>query len=262
MSDRYESAENVVDPEGRPYHIGVGPGEVAPHILLVGDPARAERAAARFESLEGQWSNREYSTYTGIFEGTRVSVMATGIGCDNTEIALVELSQLLDEATLIRAGTCGAVQPDLSIGDLVITWGGVRLENTSTWFVPEGYPAVAHPDVIAALRRTATASGAPWRLGMTATAPGFYGAQGRNVAGFPPRRPELIDDLARVGVANLEMETTTLLTLASLRGFRAGAVCTVFAERAANRFVPPDEKHRYEDRVVERAQEDADDPGR
>ena len=177
--------------------------------------------------------------------------MATGIGCDNTEIAVIELAQLIESAVLIRAGTCGAVQPDLSIGDLVVTWGGVRLENTSTYFVPEGYPAVAHPEVITALSNAAEEVGAPWRLGMTATAPGFYGAQARNVEKFPPRYPNLIEDLARIGVANLEMETSTLLTLASLGGFRAGSVCTVFAERAANRFVAPDEKHTLEDRVVD-----------
>ena len=251
MTDKIDCAQNVLDGEGRPYHIGVGPGEVSPLVLLVGDPARAERASRRFTTLEGTWSHREFTTHTGLFEGARVSVMATGIGCDNTEIAVIELSQLLESATLLRAGTCGAVDPELSIGDLVVTWGAVRLENTSTHFVPEGYPAVAHPDVIDALRRSAEESGAPWRLGMTATASGFYGAQGRSIDGFPPRRPELIEELARVGVSNIEMETSTLLTLASLRGFRAGAVCTVFAERSRNRFVSKDEKHDLEDRVVD-----------
>ena len=110
---------------------------------------------------------------------------------------------------------------------------------------------MAHPDVIGALSAAAEKVGAPWRLGMTATAPGFYGAQARRVEKFPPRNPNLIDDLARIGVANLEMETSTLLTLAALGGFRAGAVCTVFAERAANRFVSPDQKHVLEDRVVD-----------
>ena len=251
MNDSFESAERVIDADGRPYHIGVGPGEVADQILLVGDPARAKRAAARFSSVEGEWQNREFTTITGLFEGTRLSVMATGIGCDNTEIALIELAQLVDDATLIRAGTCGAVNSDLSVGDLVITWGALRLENTSTHFVPESYPAVAHPDVIAAIERAAKAIDAPHRLGMTATSSGFYGGQGRRIEGFPPRNPNLVDELEQIGVQNLEMETSTLLTLASLRGFRAGAVCTVFAERAANKFVKPGDKHKYEDRVVD-----------
>ncbi len=251
MSVEPRTARLVIDASGRPYHIGVGPGEVAPSILLVGDPARAERCAERFSEVRGSFRNREYTTFTGTWEGLDVSVMATGIGCDNTEIAVVELASLLESATLIRAGTCGGVQPELSIGDLVITWGAVRLENTSTQFVPEGYPAVAHPEVIEALQAAATEAGVPWRTGMTATASGFYGAQARDVPGFPPRFPDRIDELARIGVLNLEMETSTLLTLASLRGFRAGAVCTVFAERSRDRFVAADEKTAFEDRVVD-----------
>lgn len=250
MPDPYRSADRVLDPAGRTYHIGLAPGEVAPSVLLVGDPARAERAAGRLAGAKCTRS-REFTTFTGAFEGVPLSVMATGIGCDNTEIAVVELAALLEEATLIRAGTCGGVQPDLSIGDLVITWGAVRLESTSTEFVPEGYPAVAHPEVIRALQGAAEGAGAPARLGMTATASGFYGAQGRDVPGFPPRHPGRIEELARIGVLNIEMEASTLLTLASLRGFRAGAVCTVFAERSRNRFVPADEKQRLEDRVVD-----------
>jgi uridine phosphorylase len=250
MAESHRSADRVIDPAGRPYHIGVGPGEVAPSILLVGDPARAERCAARFEGAR-RFQYREFTTFTGTWQGTPLSVMATGIGCDNTEIAVIELASLLPRATLVRAGTCGGVQPDLALGDLVITWGAVRLENTSTQFVPEGYPAVAHPEVIRALERAAAEIGAPSRTGMTATAPGFYGAQARDVPGFPPRHPDRIEELARIGVLNIEMEASTLLTLASLRGFRAGAVCTVFAERSRNRFVAAEGKQALEDRVVE-----------
>jgi len=250
LAKAHRAADRVIDSAGRPYHIGVGPGEIAPSILLVGDPARAERCAARLTAPR-HFKNREFTTFTGSFEGIPLSVMATGIGCDNTEIAVIELAAILESATLVRAGTCGGVQPDLALGDLVITWGAVRLENTSTQFVPEGYPAVAHPDVIRALERAAGEIGAPWRTGMTATAPGFYGGQARDVPGFPSRHPDRIEELARIGVLNIEMETSTLLTLASLRGFRAGAVCTVFAERARNRFVAADEKQGLEDRVVD-----------
>ncbi len=253
MTDRFKSAEYVVDSSGRPYHIGVGRGDVAPSILLVGDPARAERCAKRFDQLQGSWQNREFTTFTGSFSDTQITVMATGIGCDNTEIAVIELAQIVHGATIIRAGTCGAVDPQLTLGELVVTWGAVRLESTSTSFVPEGYPAVAHPRVIQAITDAAEAAGAPWKLGMTATACGFYGAQGRKIEGFPPRQPNLIEELAQIGVLNLEMETSTLLTLASLAGFQAGAVCTVFAERSSNRFVKSGDKERFEDRAVDAA---------
>ncbi|MGE3163678.1 MAG: nucleoside phosphorylase [Planctomycetota bacterium] len=250
MVQGYESADSVRDAQGRQYHIGVGPGEVAPSVLLVGDPARARRAAERFERRTGEWHNREYVTVSGTYRGTPVTVMATGIGCDNTEIAMVELSTLLPEATLIRAGTCGGLQPEIELGDLVVTWGAVRMEVTSLQYVPEGYPAVAHPDVVQGLLQVARRLGLPHHFGLTATASGFYGAQGRDQPYFPPRQPELPADLAKIGVKNLEMETSTLLTLATLRGYRAGAVCTAFANRTRNEFVPPDRKIEFEDRAV------------
>lgn len=249
--NRFESAENVRDSEGRQYHIGLAPGEVAPQILLAGDPARARRCAERFDRIDGEWSHREYVTITGEYRGMPVSVMATGIGCDNTEIALVELASLVSEATIIRIGTCGGLQPELNLGDLVVSWGSVRMEMTSLQYVPEGYPAVAHPEVALALRAAAEHLGHQHFFGFTATASGFYGAQGRTVEGFPPRHPELPDELARIGVLNLEMEASALLTLAALRGFRAGVVCTVFASRPRNEFVPPDRKIEFEDRVID-----------
>lgn len=245
------SSESVQDRTGRQYHLGVGPGEVASHVILVGDPARAQRCAGRFERIEGQWSQREFVTITGLYRGLRLSVMATGIGCDNTEIAMVELSPLVEDAVLIRAGSCGGLQPDMELGDLVISWAAVRLESTSLQYVPDGYPAVAHPDVIGALRASARELEVPHHFGLTATAAGFYGAQGRDLPHFPSRHPTLPQELARLKVKNLEMETSTLLTLATLRGWRAGAVCTVFANRTQNRFVSSDEKDRFEDRVLD-----------
>lgn len=250
--DQRISSESVEQPGGRQYHLGLGPGEVAPRLLLVGDPARARRFGERFDSVRGEWSNREYVAITGQVGGKEITVLATGIGCDNTEIAVVELSALLDgPAILIRAGSCGALQPHLELGDLVITWGAVRLENTSLNYVPEGYPAVAHPQVIEALRASAEQHGHPHHVGFTATASGFYGAQGRDLPHFPARDPELPARLGRLGVLNLEMETSTLLTLASLRGWRAGAVCTVFAQRARDAFVAPEQKHAFEDRALD-----------
>jgi uridine phosphorylase len=251
MSDTFESAEIVQTSEGRQYHIGVAPGEVAPFVLLCGDPARAERVAGRFDEVRHDRRNREYVTLTGLYRGIELTVMATGIGCDNTEIAVIELSQIRDDLTLLRVGSCGGLQPEIELGDLVISTGAVRLENTSTWFVEEGFPAVAHHEVVLALLESAAELEHPHHLGITATASGFYGGQGRVVPGFPPRRPDLEKDLARMGVKNFEMECSTLFTLASLRGFRAGAVCAVYANRHANRFIDPVQKERAEGRAIE-----------
>ncbi|HIA28131.1 MAG TPA: uridine phosphorylase [Planctomycetes bacterium] len=247
------SSEQPLDSSGRAYHIGLARGDVAPSIVLVGDPARAERCAGRFDSIDGNWSHREFCSWTGTFKGIPVTVMATGIGSDNTEIAIVELSSVIDDATVIRAGTCGGLQPTLELGDLVISWGAVRLENTSLAYVPPGYPAAAHPDVLIALRDEARESGHPHHVGMTATAAGFYGAQGRDLPHFPAVEPNLEEHLARIGVLNFEMETSALFTLAALRNWRAGAVCTVFAQRHHQHFVEQEDRSRFEDRCVDTA---------
>ena len=237
--------------DGRQYHIGLAPGEVAEAVLLVGDPARAERVAQLFDAVELERRNREYVTFTGTHQGRRVTVMATGMGPDNTEIAVVELCQIVARPTLIRCGSCGSLQPWIQLGELVISSGAYRLENTSLQFVGEGYPAVAHPEVVLSLVQAADEAGWPYQVGITATAPGFYGAQGRDAPGFPPRRQEVVEDLARQGVLNLEMETSCLLTLATLRRFRAGAVCAVYAARPNRTFVDAEEKHAAEGRCIQ-----------
>lgn len=246
MSQGYESAERVRDAQGRQYHIGLAPGEVAPRILMVGDPARARRVAGLFDSVELERSNREYLTFTGTHGGLRVSVMGTGMSAANTEIAVVELIQCLageggaiDPAvTMVRCGSSGALQPDMALGDLVVTQGGVRLEGTSLSYVEPGYPAVASPEVALALVQAADERGKAFHVGLTATADGFYGAQGRNVPGIPPPRDtEILDRLATQGVKNFEMEASCLMTMASLIGFRAGAVCAVYASRPQNTFI-------------------------
>lgn len=236
---------------GRQYHIALGPGELADYVLLCGDPDRAARVAERFDEVLVERRHREYVTFTGLLRGEKLSVMSTGIGPDNTEIAIVEMAQISGRPTLIRIGSCGALQEGMDIGDLVISRGAVRLENTSTFFVHEGYPAVADFEVLLALVSAAGRKGHRHHVGLTATAPGFYGAQCRAVQGFPLRRPGLIDELAAQGVLNYEMETSALLSLASLRGLRAGAVCAVYAHRPSGRFVASADIIRIEARCIE-----------
>ena len=241
--------------DNRQYHIGLRPGEVAPSILLVGDPSRAKRVAeAHFESYGDPIAEREFVTYTGVCRGRPMSVMGTGMGAANTEIAVIELCQCFDDPTqiaMVRAGSCGALRPEIGLGDLVITQAGYRLEETTLAFVAPGYPAAAHPEAIIALLWAADELGAAHHLGVTATAPGFYGAQGRELPGFPPRQRDIETTLARQGVSNLEMETSALLTLATLRGFRAGAVCATYANRVHDTFIEPAEKPLAEQRCVE-----------
>ncbi len=252
MAESYQSAQLVQTAAGKQYHVGVAPGDVHERILLVGDPARADKVASRFERIDCRRTSREYVTVSGLWRGLPLTVTATGIGCDNTEIAVVELCQVVARPTFIRVGSCGALAPGIALGDLVISSGAVRLESTSTWFVPEGYPAVADAEVVLALvEATAALEGRRAHVGLTATAAGFYGAQGRNVPGFPPRDPELPARLGRLGVKNMEMEASLLFTLAQLRGLRAGAVCAVYANREADTFVDTDLKDRAEAAAID-----------
>lgn len=250
MTQGYESATVVRDAEGRQYHIALAPGEVARHIILVGDPERARRVASNFDSVELERTNREYVTITGHHRGLRVSVMGTGMGSASTEIAVVELCQCVERPVMIRCGSTGALQPGMALGDLVISQAAVRLENTTRFYADDTYPAVADPQAVIALAAAADGLGQRYHVGVTATSPSFYAGQGRAVAGFSPREPDIVARLARQGVKNLEMETACLLTLATLRGFVAGAVCAVYATRADDVFISPAQKDAAEKACV------------
>ncbi|MBI3750091.1 MAG: nucleoside phosphorylase [Chloroflexi bacterium] len=225
-------------PEGeRQYHIGLGPGELAEYILLPGDPERTARIAALLDDVEGSQQHREFASATGTYKGLRVSIVSTGIGTDNVEIVVAEILAITEHPTFIRVGSCGALRPEMALGDVAITTGAVRLETTTSWFVSDGYPAVADYEAVIALIEAAERLGVPYHLGITATAPGFYGAQGRPIPHLPIRYPDLAEDMARQRVMNFEMEASALLVLAGLAGCRAGVVCAVFAQRTTGDFV-------------------------
>jgi len=152
---------------------------------------------------------------------------------------------------MIRAGSSGALQPGIALGDLVISQGALRMENASLGFVDPGFPALSHAEAQLALVRAAEERKVPYHVGVTATAAGFYGAQGRHVPGFEPNDPGLLDRLTRQNVKNLEMEASCLLTLATLRGFRAGCVCAVFANRPRNQFIDEPGKLTAEVRLID-----------
>ncbi len=221
----------------RQYHIDLGPGELAQYILLPGDQDRTARIASRFDSIEFEHRHREFASATGMYRGQRVSVVSTGIGTDNVEIAVAEILAITDRPTFIRVGSCGGLQPEMRLGDLVITTGAVRLETTTSYYVHDGYPAVAHFEAVAALIEAAERLGHRSHVGVTATAPGFFGAQGRPIPQLPIRYPDLAHDMARQRVMNFEMEASALLVFASLAGARAGVVCAVYADRSTGDFV-------------------------
>lgn len=235
----------------RQYHIDLAPGEVADYILLPGDPDRTDRIAAMLDDVEVQRRHREFNSVTGSHRGLRISVVATGIGTDNVEIVIAELLALVKRPTLIRIGSCGVLREDIALGDLVITTGAVRLEGTTRFYVEDGYPAVADYSAVGALLEAAARTGRTAHLGITATAPGFYGAQGRPIPQLPLRFPDLAQRMAAQGVLNFEMEASAVLVLAGLAGCRAGVVCTAFAQRTTGGFVMGEQRQAAEEGLIE-----------
>jgi uridine phosphorylase len=236
---------------GRQYHIALERGELAEYVLLVGDPGRVAKVADRWDSVELERSNREITTATGSYRGMRISAMSTGMGTDNVEIVLAEVMEITDRPTLVRVGSSGSLQPEIALGDLVISIGAVRLENTSDFYVHPGYPAIAHRDVVSALEAACVRLGFAHHLGLTATASGFYAPQGRAMRTLPVRYPQLAEELRRQGVANLEMESSALFVLASLAGLRAGTICAAYAQRIEGTFLEGAAKEAAEARCID-----------
>ncbi len=235
----------------RQYHIDLGPGELAEYILLPGDPDRTARIAARLDDAGSVRRHREFASVTGTYKGLRVSVVSTGIGTDNVEICLAEILAITAHPTFIRIGSCGVLRADIALGDLVISSGAVRLEATSSFYVHDGYPAVADYVCISALVEAAHRLGHPAHVGLTATAPSFYGAQGRPIPRLPIRFPNLPEEMAAQRVINFEMEASALLVLATLAGVRAGVVCAAYAQRTTGAFVVGEQRERAEAACIE-----------
>jgi uridine phosphorylase len=236
--DEGEGLDDSEDPNDElQYHLEVGPGDVADSVLLPGDPERVETVTEGWDDHEVVSHHREYRTATGTYDGTPISVTSTGIGSPSAAIAVEELARVGAD-TFVRVGSCGAVRPDVSVGDLVITRGAVRGEGTSDEYVREDYPAVADGEVVSALVAAAERLGHDYHVGVTMSTDSFYAGQGRpGFGGFRAAGSEdLLDDLREANVTNVEMEAAAVLTLANLYGLRAGAVCTVYANRETGEF--------------------------
>ncbi|WP_276271682.1 nucleoside phosphorylase [Haloarcula litorea] len=219
------------------YHLEVGPDDVADSVLLPGNPERVEKVVDGWDDHEVVAHHREYRTATGTHDGTPISVTSTGIGSPSAAIAVEELARVGAD-TFLRVGSCGSIQPEAEVGDLVITTGAVRQEGTSAEYVREDYPAAADQRVVSALVAAAEELGYDYHLGVTCSTDSFYAGQSRpGFEGFEARDSEAkIEELRQAGVLNFEMEAASILTLASVYGLRAGAVCTVYANRETGEF--------------------------
>ncbi|MDG7010007.1 MAG: nucleoside phosphorylase [Nitrososphaerota archaeon] len=228
-------AHQPTDKEGRPYHVRLSKADVGRVALLPGDPGRVPLIAQRLDGARELNANREYVAYGGKTGGEKVLVMSTGIGGPSTAIAVEELARLGVEV-MIRVGTCGAIQPSLKLGSLVIADSAVRMDGTSRQYVMEGYPAAATPGVVLALAEAAASLGRDAAVGVAASTDSFYVGQGREGFGgyLPPDKARIVEDLRAAKVLCFEMEASTLFTLGRLFGLKTGAVFAVVANRATD----------------------------
>lgn len=223
--------------EDEQYHIELSEGDLEGPVLLPGDPERVDVIAECWEHAEELADHREYRTIAGEYDGESIAATSTGIGSPSAAIAVEELARI-GAKSFLRVGSCGAIREHIDVGDLVITTGAVRQEGTSDEYVRKEYPAIAHEEVVTALVTAAERLGYEYHLGVTCSTDSFYAGQARS--GFDGFRAaaaqEQLDELRSAGVLNFEMEASSILTLAGLYGLRAGAVCTVYANRVTGEF--------------------------
>ena len=212
------------------YHLKLAPGDVAPYVLLPGDPGRVPLVASMWDEAKEIASNREYVTFTGTYRGVPVSCTSTGIGCPSTAIAMEELARI-GATTFVRIGTCGTFQDRVRNGDIAIFDSAARYDGASRLYAPVEFPAVASHDVVEASIEAGDALGYPYHVGTTRTADTFYAMHGRPGSSFngywQSGWREHFEDLKRLNVVAAEMEASVIFVLARIWGLRAGGIAVV-----------------------------------
>ena len=215
---------------GVQYHTHTSSDMVGEYVILPGDPGRCEKIASLLDDARLMAVNREFTTYTGMLDGVRVSVSSTGIGGPSASIAMEELYRC-GARTFIRIGTCGGMQTDIMGGDLVIASGAIRMEGTSKEYAPIEYPAVADITVVNALMQAAENLKYPYHVGVVECKDSFYGQQ------EPEKKPvgyELLnkwDAWIKCGALASEMESAAMYIVGSTLRVRVGTVLLVVANQ-------------------------------
>jgi len=266
----YSESELILNPDGSVFHLRLFPEQISDYIILVGDPGRVPVIGRYLERVESLASNREFISLSGYYNGVPVTVLSTGIGTDNIDIVVNELDILANidlktreeklekrHLTLIRIGTSGAIQPDLPGGTAVASAWSVGLDGLMNYYdrgtdpvrdafeqsmvdqlnwpvqLPRPYAAQASPALLERVASFCT-------IGITISAHGFYGPQGRELRGklaVPDMNSRLqLFHHQQLAVTNYEMESAALYGLAHLLGHEALTVCTIIANRMTSSF--------------------------
>lgn len=271
MGKRYfEESELIINPDGSVFHLHVRPEDLADKVILVGDPGRVELVASHFNTKECNIESREFHTITGTYNGKRIMVTSTGIGCDNIDIVMNEIDALANidfntrtekekirQLDIVRIGTCGGLQPYTPVGTFICSEKSIGFDGLLNFY--EGRNAVCDLAMERALLNHLGWTGnmcapAPYIIdadselveriadkdmvrGVTIACGGFFGPQGRQLR-IPltdPKQNEKIEKFEYNGlkITNFEMESSALAGLARLMGHKATTCCMVIANRVA-----------------------------
>lgn len=260
-----QPSELILNSDKSVYHLNLHPEEIAPNILLVGDPGRVPLVSAHFDSIDIKRQNREIITHTGTYKSMPITVLSTGMGTDNIDIVMNELDALVNidllkreirsthtSLNIVRIGTSGGLQPGLNPDTTIVSSHGLGLDGmlyyyrsldkvmnhdmTEQFISHAGWPSVLpRPYIVEANSKLLKALGDGFINGITATAPGFYGPQGRKLrlSTYLPDLNELLMSFnyKNLKVLNFEMETSALYGLGQMMGHNTLTLTNIVANR-------------------------------
>ncbi len=269
---RVKGSDLILNSDGSVFHLHLKPGEIADKIILVGDPGRVTQISALFKSIRVKVSNREFISHTGIYNGSEITVISTGIGTDNIDIVLNELDALVnidlktripksksDSLTIVRIGTSGALQKNIPVGTFLISKKAIGFDGLLNYYKGMG-------EISEAEFEEAITNNLPWiqrfakpyvvpadekllRLfqgdntteGFTISAPGFYAPQGRTLR-LPIIFPDWNHSIEKFSfnnqkITNFEMESSAIYGLSRLMGHKALTVCAIIANRISQEYI-------------------------
>lgn len=264
------ASELIINDRGAIYHLNVRPEEIADTIITVGDPERVASVSKYFDRIEHKLAHREFITHTGTIGQKRISVLSTGIGPDNIDIALNEIDALVNinfdtrtindqkkSVSIIRMGTCGSLQGEVGVNELVAGTHGLGIDNVLHFYERENNEEEKailaafdeHTNISSHKIQPYIASASAGLLkhfvegyshGITVTCPGFYGPQGR-ILRLPLKMPNLVDQMTSFSygqhrIANFEMETSAIYGLCNLLGHQCLSINVIIANRVKKEY--------------------------
>lgn len=270
MSNIIAETELILNPNGSVYHLQLLPENIAENIIIVGDQGRVEAVSKFFDTIDFKIQNREFVTHTGTYKGKRVMVISSGIGTDNIDILINELDAAVNidlktrtikkehtSLNIVRIGTSGALQGDIPVDNFVVSTHGLGFDGLLNYYldlpkvndnaISEAFikqtnwdKNLPYPYAVKGSEALINKIGFDLIKGITATAPGFYGPQGRKLRLTPwveDFNQQLTDfKHGENRITNFEMETSALYGLGALLGHQTCTVCAIVANRVAKQY--------------------------